>query len=126
MEVANEVDGGAKLSQAMDRYAHVFSNFYVAMIRSGETSGKLDDVLTYLADQQEKDYELTSKIKGAMIYPAFILGGLTVVGIVMMIFVVPKLTGIISESGGDLPMATRILIAVSNIFQHYRQALLHL
>ncbi len=119
MEVANEVDGGAKLSQAMNRYSHVFSKFYVAMIRSGETSGKLDDVLTYLADQQEKDYELTSKIKGAMIYPAFILGGLLVVGVVMMIFVVPKLTGIISESGAELPIATRILIAVSNIFQRY-------
>ncbi len=118
-EVADEVDGGAKLSQALGRYRKVFSDFYVAMIRSGETSGKLDEVLNYLADQQEKDYDLTSKIKGAMIYPIFILSGLTVVGIVMMVFVVPKLTGIISESGAELPLATRILILVSDFMKNY-------
>ena len=91
-EVADEVDGGAKLSQAMGRYRKAFSDFYIAMVRSGETSGKLDEVLNYLADQQEKDYDLSSKIKGAMIYPIFILSGLVVVAIVMMIFVVPKIT----------------------------------
>lgn len=118
-EVADEVDGGAKLSQALGRYRKVFSDFYVAMVRSGETSGKLDEVLNYLADQQEKDYDLTSKIKGAMIYPAFILSGLVVVAIVMMIFVVPKLTGIIAESGAELPFTTRILIAVSDFMKNY-------
>ncbi len=118
-EVADEVDGGAKLSQALGRYRKVFSDFYVAMIRSGETSGKLDEVLNYLADQQEKDYDLTSKIKGAMIYPIFILSGLTVVAVVMMVFVVPKLTGIIAESGAELPLATRILIAVSDFMKNY-------
>lgn len=118
-EVADEVDGGAKLSQALGRYRKVFSDFYVAMIRSGETSGKLDEVLNYLADQQEKDYDLTSKIKGAMIYPVFILGGLTVVAVVMMVFVVPKLTGIIAESGAELPLATRILILVSDFMQKF-------
>ncbi len=118
-EVADEVDGGAKLSQALGRYRKVFSDFYVAMVRSGETSGKLDEVLNYLADQQEKDYDLTSKIKGAMIYPVFIMAGLTVVAIVMMVFVVPKLTGIIAESGAELPLATRILIAVSDFMKNY-------
>lgn len=118
-EVADEVDGGAKLSQALGRYRKVFSDFYVAMIRSGETSGKLDEVLNYLADQQEKDYDLTSKIKGAMIYPVFIMGGLTVVAVVMMVFVVPKLTGIIAESGAELPLATRILILVSDFMKNF-------
>lgn len=118
-EVADEVDGGAKLSQALGRYRKVFTDFYVAMIRSGETSGKLDEVLNYLADQQEKDYDLSSKIKGAMIYPIFILSGLVVVAIVMMVFVVPKLTAIISESGAKLPFATRVLIATSEFMQNY-------
>ncbi len=125
-EVADEVDGGAKLSQALGRYHKTFSDFYVAMLRSGETSGKLDEVLNYLADQQEKDYDLTSKIKGAMIYPVFILVGLTIVAIVMMVFVVPKLTAIISESGAELPIATRILIMVSNFMRHYWYILLFL
>jgi len=118
-EVADEVDGGAKLSQALGRYRKVFTDFYVAMIRSGETSGKLDEVLNYLADQQEKDYDLSSKIKGAMIYPIFILSGLVVVAIVMMVFVVPKLTAIISESGAKLPLATRVLIATSDFMQQF-------
>jgi len=118
-EVADEVDGGAKLSQALEKYVKLFSDFFVAMIRSGETSGKLDEVLNYLADQREKDYDLTSKIKGAMIYPIFILGGLFVVGTIMMIFVVPKLTAIITESGAELPITTRILIFVSDAMRHY-------
>lgn len=118
-EVGDEVDGGAKLSTALSRFPQVFDEFFVHMIKSGETTGKLDDVLNYLADQKEKDYDLTSKIKGALIYPIFILIGLFVVGAVMMIFVIPKLTGILQEAGAELPVSTKMLIATSNFFQHY-------
>jgi type IV pilus assembly protein PilC len=117
--VADEVDGGMKLSQALSHYPNVFSNFFVAMIKSGETSGRLDDVLEYLATQQEKDYDLISKIKGAMIYPAFIMCGLVAVGIVMMVVVIPKLTAILQETGGKLPMSTKILIGTSSFMTHY-------
>ena len=71
MEMANDVDGGMKLSASMAKHEKVFSRFYIAMVKSGETSGKLDEVLQYLADQMEKDYDLVSRIKGAMIYPVF-------------------------------------------------------
>lgn len=118
-EVINEIEGGEKLSKAFAKYPDVFGNFYISMVKSGETSGKLDEVLNYLADQQEKDYDLTSKIKGAMIYPIFILSGLTVVGIVMMVFVVPKLTDILKESGGQLPLTTRILIWMSDFLKNF-------
>ncbi|MFH1456843.1 MAG: type II secretion system F family protein [Patescibacteria group bacterium] len=118
-EITDEVDGGAKLSQAMSNYPKVFSDFFVAVIRSGETSGRLDEVLSYLADQQEKDYDLMSKIKGAMIYPAFIVGGLAIVGVIMMVFVVPKLTDILAETGQELPIATKILIGTSQIMSNY-------
>lgn len=111
--VADDVDGGMKLSQSLANYPAVFGDFFVAMIKSGETSGRLDEVLEYLATQQEKDYDLMSKIKGAMIYPAFIICGLAVVGIVMMVYVVPKLTDILQETGGELPTSTKILIATS-------------
>ena len=67
----------------------------------------------------EKDYDLTAKIKGAMIYPLFIVFGLVAVGIVMMIFVVPKLTSILTEAGTELPLATKILITTSNILSNY-------
>ena len=117
--IEEEVDGGAKLSQALARYPKVFSDFFISMIRSGETSGKLDEVLNYLADQQERDYDLQSKIKGAMIYPAFIVVGLIAVGFLMSIFVLPKLTGILQESGQELPLSTKILVMIANYMQHY-------
>ena len=117
--IAHDVDGGMQLSKALSQHPKIFSNFFVAMIKSGETSGRLDEVLEYLADQQEKDYDLLSKIKGAMIYPAFILTSLVVVGAVMMIFVIPKLTGILTETGGELPSSTKILIGTSDFMAHY-------
>jgi len=76
-------------------------------------------VLNYLADEMEKDYDMTSKIKGAMIYPAFVLCSLIIVGIVVMIFIVPKLTSILTESGARLPLTTRILIGTSGFMQKY-------
>lgn len=118
-EIADEVDGGARLSQAMSNYPNIFSNFFISVIRSGETSGRLDEVLNYLADQQEKDYDLMSKIKGAMIYPAFIVVGLFAVGIVMMVFVIPKLTDVLKETGSELPLSTKMLIGLSSFTSHY-------
>ncbi len=118
-DIANEVESGVRFSVAMSKYPKAFSQFFTSMIASGETSGKLDDVLQYLADQEEKDYDLQSKIKGAMIYPAFIVSGLGLVGIAMMIFVVPQLTGMLSAAGGQLPLATRILIGLSNFMRSF-------
>lgn len=112
--VADEVDGGAKLSEAMGNFSDVFGSFYVSIIKSGETSGRLSEVMNYLADQEEKDYELQSKVRGAMIYPAFIVSVLVVVGFLVMTFVLPKITTILRESGVKLPIATRFLIGVSN------------
>lgn len=119
VNLADEVEGGAKLSLALSRYPKVFSDFFVNIVRSGETTGKLDEVLEYLATQQEKDYDLISKIKGAMIYPVFILSALVAVGIVMMIFVIPKLTAVLKESGAELPLSTRILITTSDFMKGY-------
>lgn len=118
-QVAEDVDAGTRLSEALAKYPKVFSNFYISVIRSGETSGKLEEVLAYLADEMEKDYDMMSKIKGAMIYPAFVLVGLLAVGVVMMIFVVPKLTSVLTETGQELPTATKILIATSAFLTGY-------
>lgn len=119
VDVSGEVEAGSRLSDAFERHPKVFSGFFINMIRSGETSGQLEDVLEYLADQQEKDYDLTSKIKGALIYPAFIMSALVVVGFIMMTFVVPKLTAVLEEANMELPMSTKMLIAVSGFFQNY-------
>ncbi len=118
-EVADDVEGGAKLSDAMERHEKIFSHFYISIVKSGETSGKLEEVLEYLADQFEKDYDLNSKIRGAMIYPIFILTGLLVVGSLMMVTVIPQLTAILVETGSELPLSTKILIGTSNFFVNF-------
>jgi len=118
-DVTEDIDGGSRLSDAMAAHEAVFSNFTVNMVRSGETTGRLSQVLEYLADQEEKDFDLNSKIKGAMMYPAFVVSDMVVLGFIMMTFVVPKLTDVLKESGGELPLPTRILIAVSNFFVAY-------
>ena len=117
--ITDEVAGGAKLSQSMALFPNVFSDFYSNIVTSGETSGRLGEIMNYLADQQEKDYDLRSKIRGAMIYPAFILFGLLAVGLIMMIFVIPQMTQLLQESGTTLPLMTRWLIGFSNFFINY-------
>jgi len=118
-EVAENVRGGARFSSALAKYPKAFDDFYVNMVRAGETAGKLDEVLNYLADEQEKNYDLMSKIKGAMIYPAFVISAVIGVMILMMVFVIPQLTSILTESGVDLPLLTRILIATSGFLKNY-------
>ena len=118
-EIEDEIDGGAKLSDSLAKRPKIFSDFYVNVVKSGESSGKLEEVLNYLADELEKDYDMMSKIRGAMIYPAFVLSGLGVVGIIMMVFVVPKLTGVLEETGTELPIATKMLIGTSGFLSNF-------
>jgi len=118
-KVAYDVDNGVSLSDALKKYPKVFSNFYCSVVKAGETSGKLDNVLEYLADEIEKDYDLVKKFRGALIYPAFIMTGLFVVGIVFIFFVLPSLTKILEETGGELPLSTRLVIGVSDLLQNY-------
>ncbi len=118
-EIAFEVDGGAFLSDAFARRPKIFSEFFINIVRSGETSGKLDEVLSYLADEMEKSYDMASKIKGAMIYPVFIISALFGVGIVLMVYVIPNLTAILTETGATLPLSTRIVIGASDFLRNY-------
>jgi type IV pilus assembly protein PilC len=124
VEVAAEVESGTALSTALAAHPRVFSDFFVNIIKSGETTGRLEEVMNYLADQMEKDYDLMQRIRGAMMYPLFVIIGLVVVGFVMMTFVVPKLTETLTESGVPLPWTTQALIAVSGFMQHNVVAIL--
>ncbi|PWB38537.1 MAG: hypothetical protein C3F02_03370 [Parcubacteria group bacterium] len=117
-EMVNDVDGGMKLSDSMAKHKKVFSRFYISMIKSGETSGRLEEVLEYLADQMEKDYDLVAKIKSAMIYPVFVIIGMIVVAFLMMVFVIPQMTQIIKESGAELPFLTKLLIGASDFMKN--------
>lgn len=123
-EVARDVEGGTKLSVAMGQYPKVFSDFYVNMIKSGESSGQLGKSLMYLADEMEKNYDLLSQVKSALIYPIFILGGIVLVGLLMMILVVPQLVTVLESFGGELPWTTRAFIGVSNFIGGYWWAII--
>ena len=118
-EVANDVEGGATFSKALARHPKVFSTFIVNMVKSGETSGSLENSLSYLADYLEKQFYLVSRVRGAMTYPAFILCGFLIVATVMMIVVVPQLTSFLKETGQELPLATRVIIALSNFLRSF-------
>ncbi len=118
-DIAYDVTSGSFLSDALAKYPKVFSDFFVNIIRSGETSGKLDEVLAYLADEMEKAYDMKSKIKGAMIYPMFIITSLFGVGIVLMVYVIPNLTSILTETGATLPLSTRLVIGTSDFLINY-------
>jgi len=118
-QVAYDVDNGSFLSDSLKKHPRVFSEFYCNVVKAGETSGKLDNILQYLSDEIEKDYDLTKKFKGALIYPAFIVVGLTIVGFVFIFFVLPELTKILEETGATLPLATRIVIGLTNFLRNY-------
>jgi type IV pilus assembly protein PilC len=118
-EIASKVESGEALSAAIVGYPKLFNDMYVNLVHAGELSGSLDDSLTYLADQVEKDYDLRSKIFGAMTYPAFILGALILVGTLMFIFVLPPMIALLQESKVDLPFTTKILVFVTNFIKGF-------
>jgi len=113
-EVAGEVEGGTVFSKALSRHPKVFSDFFVNMVMAGEASGGLEASLNYLADYLEKQYYLNAKVRGALTYPAFILGAFILIAVLMMILVVPKLTSFIKDSGQDLPFLTRVIMGISD------------
>ena len=119
MEITADVDGGAALSESLAKYPKFFSYFFVNIVRSGETSGKLDEVLDYLAEEMEKNYDMNKKFSGAMIYPAFIITALGGIGIMLMVYIIPQLMSVVTESGASLPISTRIVLAVSQFLQKY-------
>lgn len=118
-DIAFDVDSGSFLSDALGKHPKIFSDLFVNIVRSGETSGRLDEVLNYLADEMESNYDMISKMKGAMIYPAFIITALLGVGLVLMVYVIPSLTEILTETGAALPFSTKVVIGTSNFLVKY-------
>ncbi len=117
LTVADKVEGGAPLSKALALYPEIFSNFYVNIIKSGEASGKMSDSLTYLADHIEREYQFQQKIIGAMFYPVFILVIFVGIMLFLFMFIMPQLTDILLDAGGDIPTITQIVITVSKFLQ---------
>lgn len=118
-EILGNVESGRTLYDSFSKYPDVFNGVYLALIKAGETSGTLDMALKRLADQEEKDAAMMSKIKGALVYPGIILVVIIAVLAFMMIMVVPQVKGLYEDMGKELPDLTKILVAVSDFFGNF-------
>ncbi|NOX97698.1 MAG: type II secretion system F family protein [Nitrospirae bacterium] len=113
-----DVEGGATLSEAMDKYPQIFSELYVSMIRAGEATGSLEDVLSRLAAQLEWQEETRGIITQAVIYPAFLLTAIIGLIIIVITVLVPRIMIIYTTTGSPLPLPTRILLSTSSFFRN--------
>lgn len=118
-EVSDDLQGGSAISKALAKHPKVFSPFYVNMVLAGEESGKLDETFNYLADYLDRSYEVTSKAKNALIYPAFVILTFIIVMVLMLTFVIPKVSAILIESGQEIPFYTRVVLSISNFVTSY-------
>jgi type IV pilus assembly protein PilC len=118
-EVAEDIQGGSSLSSAMAKHPAIFSDFYVSMVVAGEESGKLAETFKYLAAYLERSYELISKTKNALVYPAFVVAVFISVMVLMLVLVIPKLSAILIESGQPIPAYTQFVIGLSNLITNY-------
>jgi len=117
-EVEQKIRGGRPFSDSLAEYPDVFPELFISMVRVGEATGKLDEVLENLSVQMGKDHELRSRVRGAMIYPAVIVSLMVAIGILMMIMVVPKLSSAFQEMNLSLPVTTKIVIGISQFLSN--------
>lgn len=118
-DILRSIEGGSSFGDALSHHETTFSRVYIALVRAGEAAGVLDTILTRLADTLEKQREFREKTKGALIYPVIVLVGMALVGAVMMIFVLPKLTLMYEDFNVTLPFVTRLLIGVSTFMSQF-------
>lgn len=117
--VREDVMKGQALSESMMRQPKIFSELFQNMVKAGEASGTLEEVLTQLTIQMERDYEVRSKIKGALIYPSVIVFAMLVIGVFMLTFVVPKLAATFADLEAELPLTTRIIVGLGDFFSRF-------
>ena len=114
ISIAEEISKGESFSDSLTKYPNIFSELFVSMVKVGEEAGTLEEVLKVLTNQMEREYELKSRIKGAMIYPAVIISAMIGIGILMLIVVIPKLAQTFQELAIELPPTTRFVIFLGN------------
>lgn len=123
-QVSSDVEGGSQLSVAFSRFPNVFNSIDITLIASGETSGTLDKALKRLADQLEKEQSLLRKVRGAMVYPIFLIVVVVVVVAAMLIYVMPQMEDLYGSFNAKLPFLTRLLISLSHILSRFAPLLL--
>lgn len=118
-QVGKNVDGGMSLSASLAGFPKTFSQIDITLIQSGETSGSIDKALARLAANLENDFKIKKKVRGAFIYPGFIMLVLTGVMVLMMVYVLPQMQGLYDSFGAQLPAMTRVIMGISNFITKY-------
>ncbi len=118
-ELSTDIEAGFSLSQALGRHPGIFSEFYVNMVKSAEVTGRLAEVLDFLADYLEKQSALVGKMRNALIYPIFVIGLFVIVVIVMVTMVLPQIAPVFEEAAIELPIYTKILIGSGKFIGHW-------
>ncbi len=117
--ISDDLQGGSSISRALAHHPDVFSPFYVSMVRSGEESGTLEKVFMYLADYLDRTYQVVTKARNALIYPAFVIAIFIAVMLLMLTMVIPRISEILISSGGEIPIYTKIVMSISSFFANY-------
>ncbi len=117
--ISDDLQGGSSISRALANHPDIFSAFYVSMVKSGEESGTLEKSFNYLADYLDRMYEVVSKARNALIYPAFVIGIFIIVMMLMLTLVIPRISEILISAGQELPIYTKIVIWLSTFLRDY-------
>ncbi len=112
--LSESIKRGSSFHEALASYPAVFSELFIALAKAGEESGGLTDAFSVVALQMERSEELARKVRGAMIYPGIIITAVGIVGVLMLMFVVPTLTSTFTELGVEIPLATRMIVSLSD------------
>lgn len=118
-QVVEDLQGGSPISRALGEHPKIFSSFYVNLVRAGEESGSLEKSFDYLADYLDREYEVISKARNALVYPAFVISIFVIVMALMLTLVIPNIAEILTDSGQELPIYTKIVIGISNFLVNY-------
>ncbi len=113
-QIVDDLQAGSSISRALAEHDRIFSSFYVNLVRAGEESGSLEKSFNYLADYLDRQYEVISKAKNALVYPAFVISIFFGVMGLMLTMVIPNIARILVDSGQELPIYTKIVIGLSD------------
>ena len=119
LELSEDVEGGTSFSGALSRHPQIFSSFYIAMVKAGEVSGTLSESLEYLAEHLEREYHLTAKMRGALMYPSLIIFVVFLVLALMIFFVIPHLSEVLIGTDQELPTVTKIVIGLAAFLRNW-------
>lgn len=118
-QIVEDLQGGSAISRALANHPDIFSSFYVNLVRAGEESGSLEKSFAYIADYLDRQYEIISKARNALVYPAFVIGIFILVMTLMLTLVIPNIARILTDSGQELPIYTKIVIGLSDFLVNY-------